>query len=102
MRLVTLDNLKEGDIIANDVMLEDYTVVLGKGTVIKESYVEKLRELEIYTVYIEDAVPEKAEQAVKKPVEVKPQPAAKETKPQQSEPEKKRASNSRRRNHHFA
>ena len=44
MRLVTLDNLKEGDIIANDVMLEDYTVVLGKGTVIKESYVEKLRE----------------------------------------------------------
>lgn len=89
MRLVTLDNLKEGDIIANDVMLEDYTVVLGKGTVIKESYVEKLRELEIYTVYIEDAVPEKAEQAVKKPVEVKPQPAAKETKPQQSEPEKK-------------
>ena len=46
MRLVTLDNLKEGDIIANDVMLEDYTVVLGKGTVIKEYYVEKLRELE--------------------------------------------------------
>ncbi|MDE6491852.1 MAG: HD domain-containing protein, partial [Lactobacillus sp.] len=55
MKLVTVEDLKDGDIIANDVMLEDYTVVLTKGTVIKAAYVEKLKELDIFTVYIEDA-----------------------------------------------
>ena len=54
MRLVTVEDLKEGDILANDVLLEDYTVVLGKGTVIKEPYIDKLREIGIYTVYIEE------------------------------------------------
>ena len=54
MKLVTIEDLKDGDIIANDVLLEDYTVVLGKGTVIKEQYIDKLRELSIFTVYIEE------------------------------------------------
>lgn len=54
MRLVTVEDLKEGDILANDVLLEDYTVVLSKGTVIKEPYIDKLREIGIYTVYIEE------------------------------------------------
>ncbi len=64
MKLVTIDNLKEGDVLASDVLLEDYTVVLGKGTVIKEQFITKLRELEVFTVYIEEtaepsATPEK-------------------------------------------
>ena len=99
MRLVTVEDLKEGDILANDVLLEDYTVVLGKGTVIKEPYIDKLREIGIYTVYIEEnseapiqseavepsaePVPEvktKPKEAVKAPTpkptpEVKPKPA---------------------------
>ena len=57
MRLVTVEDLKEGDILANDVLLEDYTVVLGKGTVIKEPYIDKLREIGIFTVYIEEDNP---------------------------------------------
>lgn len=54
MKLVTIEDLKDGDIIANDVLLEDYTVVLGKGTVIKKQYIDKLREFNIFTVYIEE------------------------------------------------
>lgn len=54
MKLVTVEDLREGDIIASDVLLEDYTVVLSKGTVIKTQYIDKLRELEVFTVYIED------------------------------------------------
>lgn len=54
MKLVTIEDLREGDVIASDVMLEDYTVVLSKGTVIKAPYIEKLREMEIFTVYIEE------------------------------------------------
>ena len=39
MKLVTVEDLREGDIIASDVLLEDYTVVLSKGTVIKSPYI---------------------------------------------------------------
>ena len=55
MKLVTVEDLREGDIIASDVLLEDYTVVLSKGTVIKAPYIDKLREMDIFTVYIEES-----------------------------------------------
>lgn len=104
MRLVTVEDLKEGDVLANDVLLEDYTVVLGKGTVIKEPYIEKLREIGIFTVYIEEndgnpiqeAAPEvrakqpkeEVKQQVKQPESAKPSEAAKEAaKPQAKQPE---------------
>ena len=54
MKLITIEDLKEGDVIAKDVLLEDYTVLLGKVTVIKESYIDKLRQHAIVTVYIEE------------------------------------------------
>lgn len=86
MKLVTVEDLKEGDIIANDVLLEDYTVVLAKGTVIKAPYIDKLRELDIFTVYIEDE-----QELTAKPEEPKPEPpkspkaeAPKEPKPEPS------------------
>lgn len=59
MKLVTVEDLREGDVIANDVLLEDYTVVLSKGTVIKAPYIDKLREMGIFTVYIDE--PQKSE-----------------------------------------
>lgn len=64
MKLVTVEDLNEGDIIASDVLLEDYTVVLSKGTVIRAAYIDKLRELDIFTVYIEEKeiAPAKAEE----------------------------------------
>lgn len=89
MKLVTVEDLKDGDVIANDVLLEDYTVVLGKGTVIKEQYVEKLRDLGIFTVYIE----EKAEEKPKAP-ETNKKPAAKpeaQAKPKAEESKEKKA-----------
>jgi HD-GYP domain-containing protein (c-di-GMP phosphodiesterase class II) len=89
MKLVTVEDLKEGDVLANDVLLEDYTVVIAKGTVIKDQYIEKLRELEIYTVYIEDKEQEKKKEPEKKKTkkeeakkeETKKEEAPKETKP---------------------
>lgn len=65
MKLVTVEDLKEGDVIANDVLLDDYTVVLSKGTVIKAPYIDKLRELQVFTVYIEEAKEESVEPIVK-------------------------------------
>lgn len=68
MKLVTIDDLREGDIIASDVMLEDYTVVLSKGTVIKSPYIDKLREMEIFTVYIEEPQENTKAPAAKAPI----------------------------------
>lgn len=100
MKLVTIEDLKDGDIIANDVLLEDYTVVLGKGTVIKEQYIEKLRDLSIFTVYIEDKTEEKpkpkAPEANKKPAakpeaQAKPKPEErKEKKVEEKKPDNRR------------
>ena len=64
MKLVTVDSLKEGDILARDVMQEDYTVLLTKGTEIKEEYIQKLQDLSIVTVYIEDKVAHKENSVV--------------------------------------
>ena len=100
MKLVTIEDLKDGDIIANDVLLEDYTVVLGKGTVIKEQYIEKLRELSIFTVYIEEKTEEKPKAPVrnKKPEvkpEAQPKPKAKTEAPQPKKVEEKKTDNRR-------
>jgi len=54
MRLVTVEDLKAGDVLAKDVLLEDYTVLLGKGTQMKQEYIDKLRDLSVVTVYIEE------------------------------------------------
>lgn len=54
MRLVDVDSLKENDVIAQDVLTEDYRVLLGRGTVIKDEYINKLVQLEIDTVFIEE------------------------------------------------
>lgn len=78
MKLVTVEDLKDGDVLANDVLLEDYTVVLSKGTVIKEPYIEKLREMSIFTVYIEDGQDQEKESA--------PQPSKQQTAQQASKP----------------
>lgn len=98
MKLVTVEDLREGDVIASDVLLEDYTVVLSKGTVIKTQYIDKLRELEVFTVYIEERQEkEEVKTPPKPPVTAKkteekppatPTPAAKTPAPQTS-PQKK-------------
>ncbi|MDE7267299.1 MAG: HD domain-containing protein [Lachnospiraceae bacterium] len=99
MRLVTVEDLKNGDVIASDVLLDDYTVVVAKGTVIKEQYIRKLEELEIYTVYIEEEAeaaappPEKEEKkpkSVAKPEEKKPEKKAEKKKAEPKKTDKKR------------
>jgi HD-GYP domain-containing protein (c-di-GMP phosphodiesterase class II) len=85
MKLVTVEDLKEGDILANDVLLDDYTVVIAKGTEIKNQYINKLRELEIFTVYIEDEDTKKED--IKNPEPKKEQPKKEQSKKEQSKKE---------------
>ncbi len=85
MKLVTVEDLKEGDILANDVLLDDYTVVIAKGTEIKNQYINKLRELEIFTVYIEDEDTKKED--IKNPEPKKEQPKKEQPNKEQSKKE---------------
>lgn len=54
MKLTNVDNLNENDIIANSVMTDDFQILLNKGTILKAEYIDKLKELGIREVYIED------------------------------------------------
>lgn len=54
MKLVQIDDLKGGEILARQVLTSDYQILLGKGTVIKKDYIEKLRDLDIRSLYIEE------------------------------------------------
>ena len=56
MKLVEIDELQGGGILAKQILTNDYQVLLGKGTVVKAEYIEKLRELDIQSVYIEEFV----------------------------------------------
>lgn len=82
MRLVAVEDLKIGDVIASDVLLDDYTVIVGAGTVLKEQYIKKLKELDFYTVYIEDEAQK---------TEEKPKIEAKAAVKEEAGPKKKKA-----------
>lgn len=56
MKLVEIDELQGGEILAKQILTNDYQVLLGKGTVIKKDYIEKLKELDILSVYVEETV----------------------------------------------
>ena len=54
MKLVAVEDLQENQIIARTVLINDYTILMPEGTVLKAYYIDKLKELEVAFVYIED------------------------------------------------
>ncbi len=58
MRLCKVDDLKGTEVLAKDVMTLEYKVLLSAGTPLKLEYIEKLKELNIRDVYVEEAVPD--------------------------------------------
>ncbi len=54
MKLIKIDQLNEGDILDQDIMTRDFQVLLGRGTVLKKEYIEKLKELGIAEIYIRE------------------------------------------------
>ncbi|MDD3139104.1 MAG: HD domain-containing protein [Lachnospiraceae bacterium] len=56
MKLCTIDDLIENDVLAKPVMTSDYQVLLSEGTILKQEYIDKMREFHIPSIYIEDHV----------------------------------------------
>ncbi|WAM34569.1 HD-GYP domain-containing protein [Caldicellulosiruptor morganii] len=56
MRKVSVDELQEGMKLARDVLTENGKLLLPEGFIIKPSFIEKLREYNIDSVYVEDEI----------------------------------------------
>lgn len=54
MRVCRVDYLTGTEVLARDVFTPEYQVLLSEGTFLKQEYIEKLKELEIKEVYIEE------------------------------------------------
>ncbi|MBQ7065223.1 MAG: HD domain-containing protein [Lachnospiraceae bacterium] len=52
-KLVSINELEGGEVLAADVITNDYQVLLSVGTILKLDYVEKLKELDIDQVRIQ-------------------------------------------------
>ena len=71
MKLCPINEIKENDILARDVMADNYNVFLYKNTILNKKYIEKLKKLDIPYVYIQDNIPEEEIAVLKKEIEVK-------------------------------
>ena len=71
MKLCSICDLKEHDILARDVMADEYNVFLYKNTILSKKYIKKLEELNIPYVYIQDKIPQEEVAILKKDIEEK-------------------------------
>lgn len=71
MKLCPINEIKENDILARDVMADSYNVFLFKNTILNKKYIEKLKQLGIPYVYIQDNIPQEEIAILKKEVEEK-------------------------------
>lgn len=78
MKLCSINELKEQDILARDVMADNYTVFLYKNTILNKNYIEKLKNLNIPYVYIQDDISEEEIVVLKKEIEEKSRSKVKE------------------------
>ena len=61
MKKCRVDDLKGTEILAKDVLTPEYQILLSVGMQLKQEYIEKLRELDIKEVYVEEDESEKSE-----------------------------------------
>ena len=57
MKICKVDNLTGSEILAKDVFTPEYQILLSAGMPLKQEYIEKLRELDIREVYVEEDEP---------------------------------------------
>lgn len=78
MKICSIDELKEHDILARDVLSDGYNVFLYKNTILNKKYIEKLKNLNIQYVYIQDNIPQEEIAVLKKEIEEKSKSKVKE------------------------
>lgn len=54
MKICKVDQLKGNEILAKDIVSRDYSFLLARGSVIRKEFIEKLKDLHIAMVYVEE------------------------------------------------
>ena len=54
MRVISLDSVKGNELLAKDIMNSNNSILMTAGTVVKREYVDRLRELDIEFIYVDD------------------------------------------------
>lgn len=64
MLQLSVDKIKGGEVLLKDIMLEDYSIVLARGTVLQLDHVSRLKELRVRYVYIAEDKKPNSEQII--------------------------------------
>ena len=56
MILKSIRELEENDVLARDILTDDYRIILPQGVEIRKDYIEKLRELGVKEVYVREKI----------------------------------------------
>ena len=54
MRIISVDSVKGNELLAKDILLNNNSILMTAGTVVKKEYVKRLRELDIEFIYVND------------------------------------------------
>lgn len=54
VREVSVQRLKEGDVLAKEIYSSNGKILLSKGVVLKSQYIDRLKQINMHGIYIED------------------------------------------------
>ena len=56
MRVISVDSIKGYELLAKDILNENHSVLMKAGTIVKREYINRLKELNIEFIYVEDDI----------------------------------------------
>ncbi|MBE5966186.1 MAG: HD domain-containing protein [Lachnospiraceae bacterium] len=56
MRIISLDSIKGNERLAKDIINQNETVLMTAGTVVRKEYINRLKDLDIEYIYVEDEI----------------------------------------------
>lgn len=56
MRIISVDSVKGNELLARDIVNGNNSILMSAGTVVKKEYVDRLKDLDIEFIYIEDEI----------------------------------------------
>lgn len=56
MRIISIDSIKGHELLAKDILNENDSILMTAGTTVKKEYIERLKELSIEFIYVEDDI----------------------------------------------
>ncbi|NLO09767.1 MAG: HD domain-containing protein [Clostridiales bacterium] len=56
MRIISVDSVKGHELLAKDILNDSNSVLMTAGTIVKKDYINRLKELNIEYIYVEDEI----------------------------------------------